>query len=161
MQWSVDGSVSDVKEERLVWRGSFACTNHGDRFIGDVIGEVIALGVGIGLHRSVVTNQSVGLMKIRESVEESVELVEAALAGPRMTWTRIGLIGVFREVPFANHVGGVTIRPQSFRKGDDIFREFHGVAREPWIRVRHGADACGMWIHSSEKSCASGRTHWR
>ncbi|CAB4637320.1 unannotated protein [freshwater metagenome] len=88
-------TVSDIQEERLIGGRSFAGFDHGNGFVGDVVSEVIAIGVGVGFDGCVVANQAMRLMKVCEPIKESVEAIESTLARPRVTRTGIGLVGVF------------------------------------------------------------------
>ena len=153
----MDCTVSDIKEERLIGGRSFARLHHGDCFVGDVVGEVIAIGVGIGFDRCVVANQAMRLMKVCESVKESVEAIKASLARPRVTRPGIGLVRVFGQMPFADHVSGVTVRSKSLGEGDNVIGQFHRVTRKPWISVCDRSDTGSVRIHAGEE----GGTRWR
>ena len=135
----------------------FAGFDHCYGFVGDVVGEVVAIGVGIGFDRCVVANQAMRLMEVCESVKESVEAIKASLARPRVTRPGIGLVRVFGEMPFADHVRGVTVCSKSLGERDDVIGQFHRITRKPWISVCDRSDTGSVRIHAGEE----GGTRWR
>ena len=125
----------------------------------EVVGEVVAVGVGVDLDRVVVLDQPVGVVEVGEPVEEPVEAVEAALAGPGVAGPGVGLVGVLGQVPLAHHAGGVAGVAQQSRPG------WRRRRRAPW-RSRGSRGRSGrrcrprrVRVEAGEQRGPGGRAH--
>ena len=140
----VHRAVGEIAEERLGRIGCLGGADHVDRFVGQVVGEEIAVWVFVNIDRRVVADQAVRVVKVRESVEKPVVPIEPSLAWPRVARASVGDIGVFRQVPFADHQCGVSVGFECLGHRDGVGGEFHGVTRKPRIGVGHVTDAGEM-----------------
>ena len=107
VQRRVHRAVREVHEERLRGVARLALADHRDRAVGEVVGEVVVVGVLVDLDEVVVLDDAVRVVQVRERVEDPVEAVEPALARPRVLRACGGAVGVLREVPLAHHHRGV------------------------------------------------------
>ncbi len=57
LERGVDRPMRQVQQERLVGPGRLLLAHHGDGLIGDVVGEVVVVGVLVGAHHAVVADQ--------------------------------------------------------------------------------------------------------
>ena len=113
--------------------------DHGDGLVGEVLGEVVALGGGAGrAHRGVVAeevrDELVGLAAV-----EAVPVPEAATAGPRVA--RRGEVDLVlgREVPLADRDRDVAVRAEDLGEEAVLARDDPVVARGTRRRGRRRA----------------------
>ncbi len=141
VQRRVHGAVRHVEEERLGGVGGLEALDHRDRLVGDVVGEVVARRVLVDLHRGVVTDEAVRVVQVGEAVQEPVEPLEPALAGPGVPRPGVGAVGVLGQVPLADHQRRPACVAQDLGRRHAVVRQLHRVAREPRVGVCHEADA--------------------
>ena len=129
VQRRVHRAVREVEEERLGRVRRLALADHRDRPVGEVVGEVVVVGVAVDLDEVVVLDEAVRLVQVRERVEDAVEAVEAALARPRVLRPRGGAVGVLGEVPLPHHQRRVPLVAQEL--GDAWRRRSSAPSRSP------------------------------
>ena len=82
VQWGVGSRMGEVHQKRLVGAHRMSLANHGDGGVGEIVGEVVTLGVGVDIEMAVVADQLVRVVQIGEAVEDSVEPLETPLHRP-------------------------------------------------------------------------------
>ena len=157
----VHGAVGEVEEEGLVGVRRLALAHHRHGPVGEVVGEVVAVGVVVDLDLVVVLDQAVGVVQVGEGVEEAVEAVEAPLAGPRVLGPGVRAVGVLGQVPLADHQGRVAVVAQDLGQGGDVVGQLHGVAGEAGVEVGDRAEAGPVGVEAGEQRRAGGRAHRR
>ena len=157
LEWSVDRPVRQVQEERLVGPGRLLLAHHPDGLVGDVVGEVVVVGVLVGANHAVVADQPVGVVEVGEPVEETVVVVEAPLERPRVPGAH--QVGVFAQVPLAHHEGGVAPRPQYLSHRGAVLGELGGVAGIAGVGVAHVAHPHVVVVEPGEQRRPGGRAH--
>ena len=120
LQRCVHGAVREVQEDRLGRVGGLDGAHHVDGAVGDVVGEVVAVGVAVDGHHVVVLDDAVRLVEVGEGVEDPVEAVEAPLQRPRVLGAGLVLVAVLAQVPLAGHQRGVAVVPQDLGDGGDV-----------------------------------------
>ena len=88
--------------------------DHVDRLIGEVVGEVVAVGVLVDRNVVVVLVEPVRLMEVREAVEDAVVALKALLQRPAVTGPGVGEMRVLAQVPFADHERGPAVVAEQF-----------------------------------------------
>ena len=122
--------------------------DHADGPVGQVVGDVVAVGVLVELDGVVVLDQPVGVVQVGEGVEHAVVAVEAALARPRVAGAGVGQVAVLGEVPLADGEGGVAGVAEHLGGGGHVVGQLGGVAGEAGIGVGHVAGAGPVRVHA-------------
>ena len=152
-------AVAEVHEERFRRVGGLGASHHLDRPIGDVVGEVVVVGVGVDVHRRVAVDQSVGLVQVGEAVEKPVEAIEPTLGRPGVERPGIGAVAVLGQVPLAHHGGEVARIGENLGGGGHVIGQLHGIAGKPGIGVGHMAHPGQMRVDAGEQRRPGRRTH--
>ena len=159
LQRRMDGTVGEVHEEGF---GGMRCPNlvdHVDRLIGEVVGEVVVVGVLVDRNVVVVLVEPVWLMEVREAVEDPVVPLETLLQRPTVARTGIGEMRVLAEVPFADHERGPAVVAEQFGHRDGVATQFMGVAGEAGIAVSDVPHARHVVVEAGEHRGARRRAH--
>ena len=143
--------VREVQEDGLTRVGGLVLADHRDRPVGDVVGEEVAVGIAVDLDEVVVLDEPVGVMQVREGVEEAVEAVEPALARPGVLRPGGRAVGVLGEVPLADHERRVPLITEDLCRGDHVVGELHRVAGEPGVGVSDRAETGAVRVHAGEE----------
>ena len=125
--------------------------DHVERPVGEVVGEVVVVGVLVDLDDVVVLVETVRLVEVREPVEDPVEAVETLLAGPAVARAGLGEVGVLAEVPLADHERGPTGITQDLAHRDGVVADLHGVAGEPGVAVADGGEAGEVVVEAGQQ----------
>ena len=148
VQRAVHGAMGEVEEEGSVGIVSAKRLEIADRLVGDVVGEVVAVGVGVDVDGRVVPDQVVRLMQVRPPFEHAVEAFEPALerpGPPRCPGMHDGVPG---EVPLAHGVGRVAGGEQPLGQRLDGGADLHGPTGKARIEVRHAGEAGPMRVEA-------------
>ena len=159
LQRGVGRAVGEVQEERLGGVRGPQLVDHGRGLVGEVVGEVVAVGVAVHAHVVVVPAQPVGLVVVGEGVEDAVEAVEAPLEGPGVFGGGVAEVGVLGEVPLARHQGGPAVVPEDLGHGDGVVPQFVGVAGEAGVAVDDVADPGHVGVEPGHQRRPGGRAH--
>ncbi len=152
VQRGVDRAVREVEEERLLGVARLALADHRDRVVGEIVGEVVVVGVAVDLDEVVVLHDAVRVVLVGERVEDPVEPLEAALARPRVLGAGRRAVGVLREVPLPDHHRGVArLVPEDLRDRRRVGAELHRVAREPRVEVGDRAEPGPVGLEPGEQ----------
>jgi len=84
----VGGAEREVEEERTIGSDRFRVVHELDRMIDEVFAQVVPVGDRLRRVHVVVVVDELGVKLVGLAVEETVEAVEAALAGPLVVRTR-------------------------------------------------------------------------
>ena len=84
MQRGVGSRMGEVHQKRLVGPHRMSLADHGDGGVGEIVGEVVAVGIGVDIEMAVVADQLVGVVQVGEGVKDSVETLKATLHRPRV-----------------------------------------------------------------------------
>lgn len=150
LQGGVGGGVREVKEPGFGGVAGAYLVDHVEGLVGEVIGEVVAVGVLVYGYGVVVLVDAVRVVEVGESVEYPIEAVEASLAGPGVSGPGFAEVGVFAEVPFSDHEGGPSGVVESFGHGDGVVAEFHGESGEAGVAVANGGYAGQVVVEAGE-----------
>ena len=82
VQWGMDRPVGVIQEERLVGVGGLDLADHAAGPVGEIVGEVVALGILGDVNGAVPLIHQVGVVEVGERFQEPVVLVEAPLERP-------------------------------------------------------------------------------
>ena len=80
--------------------------DHAERPVGQVVGEVVVVGILVDVQRMVVLVETVWLVEVGEPVEDPVEAVEPRLQRPAVLRTSLGQSAVRAQVPLTHHETG-------------------------------------------------------
>lgn len=83
MKWSMDREVGDVEEKGRSGIVGSVLTNHPNGTIGEIIGEVVTVGVHVHVDDRVAFDELVWVVQIRHCPHHSVELIKPTLERPR------------------------------------------------------------------------------
>ncbi len=118
-----------------------------DRLVGDVVGEVVALGVLVDVHRRVVPDQVVGLVEVRPPLEHAVVALEPALQRPRVTRRATVHGAVAGQVPLADREGRVAGGAQRLGERLDRRVDLHRPPGEAGVEVRDPGEPRPVRVH--------------
>ena len=147
----MDGAVGEVEEERLVGVVGPQRLEVGDRLVGDVVGEVVAVGVLVDVDGGVVADQPVGVMEVRPALEDPVEPVEPALERPRVARGAVVHDRVAGEVPLADREGGVAGASQHLGERVDVGADLHRPPREAGIEVGDAGESGAVGVEPGQQ----------
>ena len=91
------------------------------------------------------------VMQIGEGVEHAVVAVEAALTRPRVARSGRGLVGVFGQVPLADHERGVPGRAEHLGHGRHVGAKLHRVAGIARVGVSDVADSGQVRVEAGQQ----------
>ena len=104
--------VGQVEEEGLAGRSGPVLLEPTQRFVGPVVGAIVVSGVAVAGDDGVVLKELGWRKVVRFAANETVEPVEAALQRPGSPIARRRDVVLGGVVPFADRIGGVTLRTQ-------------------------------------------------
>ncbi len=90
--------------------------DEADRLVDQVRGQMIAVGVGAGRIDMGVVAHQLRRVLVGLGIHEAVEAVEAAAERPAVERPGGAALGQRRDVPLADHVVAIAVRPQHFRQ---------------------------------------------
>ena len=133
--------------------------DEADRLVNQIRREVIAIRVGPGrIDMGVVGNQLrrelIGL-----GIEEAIEAIKAAAERPAVERPGGAAFGQRRDVPFADHVVAIAVRPQHFRQRARLARDLAAISRVAAVEIGEAADADRMMVAPGKQRRARRRTH--
>ncbi len=150
----VDGTVREVEEEGTRRVVGAQLLQVPDRLVGDVVGEVVALGVLVDVHRRVVAHQVVGLMEVRPSLQHPVVALEPALERPRIARRAAVHRAVPRQVPLADRERRVARGAQRLGERLDRGIDLHRPAGEARVEVRDRPEPRPVRVHPGLDGCS-------
>ncbi len=159
LQRRMHRTVGEVEEEGLGRMRRPHLSDHLQRLIGEVVGEVVVVGIGVDVERVVVLVEAVGLMEVGEAVEDAVVALEALLQRPGVPGPGLAQVGVLAEVPLAHHERRPAVVTEQLRHGHGVLSDLHRVAREAGIEVRDVADAGHVVVQPGEHRGPRRRAH--
>ena len=115
--------------------GGLDLADHPHGAVGEVVGEVVAVGVLVDVDDGVALVQAVRVVEVGERFEEPVVLVEPALQRPRVLVAGFGQVGVLAQVPLADREGGVAVGAEHLGHRRLVLGQLAGVAGEPGVDV--------------------------
>ena len=114
-------SVHEVEEERLLGIGGLRLAYPRDRAVGDVVGEVVPLGILVDVDRVAVLVDHVWLVEVGEAlVEEAVGALETTRDRPRVALAGDVLVDVGAQVPLAHEHRVIAAVAERLRHGRDV-----------------------------------------
>ena len=149
-----------VQKERLTRPRCAALADHADGFVGEIVGEEVALGPLVHLDHMVVFDEAMGLMQVGKRLKDSVEPIETALARPPMLRPACAHVVVAAQVPLAHHQRGVARSAKNLCSGRHVVGDLGAVARKAGIVLGDMTHARSMAIHTGEQRSARWRAHW-
>ena len=159
VQRGVAGGVGQVGEPRLAGMAGPQLLPPGEAAVREVVGQVVPVGVAVDLDHLVVAHQAVGVVQVREPVEDPVEALEAPLAGPRVLGAGGVEVGVLGQMPLAGHERGPARIPVDLRRGRRVLGQLHGVAGVAGVRVGDVADPGPVAVQPGEQGRPGRRAH--
>ena len=133
--------------------------HHPRRLVGQVVGEVVAVGILLDVEVMVVCVEPVGMVEVGEGVEDPVVAVEAPLQGqlalgaPSLRWESL----VRCHFPSMN-----VAQPASRNVSDMVTRvvaQLVAVTREPGVAVGHLTHAGHVVVEPGQQRRPSRRAH--
>ena len=124
--------------------------------VREVFGEVVAL---FGCARRVdlvVVGDEVGVVLVGVAAEEAVEALEAAAEGPAVAAGGHVHVGLRREVPLADGVGGVAVRSQDLGEEAVLEGDLAGVAGEAAGELDDAGHGVGVVVAAGQEGGAGG-----
>ena len=92
-------------------------------------------------------------------IEEAVEAVKAAAERPAVERAGGAALGQRRDMPFADHVVAIAVRPQHFRQRPRLARDLAAIAGIAAVEIGEAADADRMMVAPGQQRRARGRAH--
>ena len=92
-------------------------------------------------------------------VQEAVEAVEAAAQRPAVERPGRAALGQRRDVPFADHVVAIGVRPQHLGQRAGLARDLAAIAGIAAVEIGEAADADRMVVAAGQQRRARGRAH--
>jgi hypothetical protein len=126
-------------------------TDHAERPIGQIVSEVVAVGILVNVQRMVVLVEAVRLVKVGEPVEDPVETVEPRLQRPAVLWTSLGQSAVRAQVPLTDHEAGPSGASQHLPHGHRVGTDRCRVAGEARLHVTDGAHPGQMVVQPGQQ----------
>ena len=151
----------DPCQPRLIGSRRDVVGDEADRLIDQIFGEVIAALIRARHRDARIVTHQLGRILIRLGVHETVVAIEAAAERPAVEWSRWPRLGQRRDVPFAEHVVAIAVRPQHLGNGAGLARDLAAIARIAAVEIGKAADADGMVIAPGEQGRARRRAHRR
>ena len=159
LQRRVDRTMGIVEKKRFGRMRRANLVDHLDGLIGEVVGEVIVVGVLVDVDVMVVFVEPVGLMEVGETIEDSVIAFKALLEWPGVARPGFAEAGVLAEVPLANHQRRPPVVPEEFGHGHGIITDLMRIAGESGIAVRNVAHTGQVMVETGQHRRPSRRTH--
>ena len=131
----MDGAVREVEKERFGRVRRSNLVDHVQRLIGEIVGEVVVVGVLVDREVMVVLVEPMGLVEVGEAVEDPVVPFEALLQRPAVAGAGVGQVGVFAEVPLPDHERRPPVVSEHLGHRDGVVTQLMRIPREPGIAV--------------------------
>jgi hypothetical protein len=135
--------------------------NEADRLIDEIFGEVIAAFISAGQRDAGIVADQLRRILIGLRIHEAIVAIEPAPERPAVEWTRGTGLGQRRDVPFAEHVVAVAVRPQHLGDGAGFACDLAAIARIAAVEIGEAADADGVMIASGQQCRTRRRAHRR
>ena len=116
----VDGAEGEIGEEGLVGPVRLLVADELDCVVDQILSDVIALFRAFGRSDVTVVLGQFGIELVGRAGKEAVVAVESALQRPMVVGACGAVLLGRAEMPFADHVGRVTARPQHFGQGGRV-----------------------------------------
>ena len=155
----VAGAERDPGQPRQIGPVGGVIGDEADRLVDQIRGQVIAVGVGAGRIDVGVVGDQFRRELVGLGIEEAVEAVEAAAQRPAVERPGGAAFGQRRDMPFADHVVAIAVRPQHLRQRARLARDLAAIAGIAAVEIGEAADADGMVVASGQQRCARGRAH--
>ena len=159
VEGGVGGGMGEVEEERLIGPDGVALAHHGDRLVGEVVGQVVAVGVGVDVEVGIVGDELVGMVEVGEGVEDAVEALEAPLQWPRVHRAGRRRVGVTTQVPLPHTERRPPGVPERLGHGDGVVGQLRPIPGKAGVVLGDVADAGPMRGQSGQQRCAGRRAH--
>ncbi len=130
-----------------------------DRLVDEVGGEVVAGRVVAGGGDVGVVAHQLGGVLVGLGVEEPVVAVEAAPERPPVERPGRARLGEPGDVPLADEVVAVAVRPQELGEGRDVGGDLAAVAGEPAVEVGEAAHADRVVVAARQQCRPRRRAH--
>ena len=144
------GPVGEVEQPRLGGVATTHLAHHRQGLVGEVVGEVVVVGVVVHVDDVVVFVEPVGLVEVCEPVEEPVVAVEPPLAGPGGAGSGLGEAVVRAKVPLADHEGRPATVPEDLGHGHRVIADGRRIPREARVGVTDGGHAGQVRVEAGE-----------
>ena len=92
-------------------------------------------------------------------IEEAIEAIKATAERPSVERPGRAAFGQRRDMPFADHVVAIAVRPQHFRQRPCLARNLAAISGIAAIEIGETADADRMMVAPGEQRRARGRAH--
>ena len=133
--------------------------DEADRLIDQIRGQVIAVGIGAGRIDMGVVGDQFRRVLVGLGIEEAVEAIKTAAERPAVERPGGAALGQRRDVPFADHVVAIAVRPQHFRQRPRLARDLAAIAGITAVEIGEAADADRMMVAPGQQRRARGRAH--
>ena len=153
------GPVGKVKQPRLGGVATTHLTDHRQGLVGEVVSEVVVVGVVVHVDDVIIFVKSVGLVEVCEPVKEPVVAVEPPLAGPGGAGSGLGEAVVRAKVPFTDHQGRPATVPEGLGHGYRVITYGRRIPREARVRVTDGGHAGHVRVEAGEQGSPGRRAH--
>ena len=159
MVGSVARTQAEPDQERSVGLVAAQLAHPGDRLVGQILTQVVALvgragRVDVGVVADQLRRPMVGV-----AAEEPVVALEALAQRPVLERTRRGALVAWGEVPLADREGGVALVAQDLGERAGLVGDAGRVAGEVHRQVGQHADADAVVVATGEQAGARRRAH--
>ena len=155
----VRGTGREVQEEGSLGHDRVKVTDHADRLIDQVLGEVVSLfDASRGLDRTIVADQF-RVELVGFAAEKAIEPFEALCERPVVKWAGRRALGAGRDVPFAGGERGIAHVAQHACHRRCPPRQAAAHVRESGVEVGDETHSDRVVIAARQQRGPSGRTH--
>ncbi len=155
----VAGAVGEPAKPGLVRRVGGVVGDVADGLVGQVLGQVVAVGIPARRIDRCVVPHKFGRELVGLRVHEAVVAVEPAAQRPALERAGRSRLGQGCDVPLADHVVAIAGGAQHLRQGAGLGRDLAAVARIAGVEVGQAADAHRMVVASRQQRRPRGGAH--
>ena len=157
----VAGAERDPGQPRLIGPCRDVLGDEADRLIDQILGEVIAALIRSRRRDAGVVADQLRRILVGLGIHEAVVAIESAPERPAVERAGRARFGQRRDMPFAEHVVAIAVRPQHLGDRSGLLRDLAAIAGIAAVEIGEAADADGVVIASGQQRRARRRAHRR
>ena len=133
--------------------------DEADRLIDQIRRQMITLGIAARWIDMGVVGHQLRRILVGLGVEETVEPVEPTAQRPAIERSGRAALGQRCDVPFADHVIAIGMRPQHLRERAGLPRDLAAIAGITTVEIGKAADAHRMVVAPGQQGSTGSRAH--